>query len=169
MNSAPPDGFRTEESLAEYRSIIDESARAAGRDPAEVQVATLLMVCVDPADEDALFAARRGLAFYCASEHYLHIADICGLGADARTVKVAWEERDFDRATELVSDALLDKFCLVGAPDKNAARIQWLFDNGVFPIVYPLPRRERMVEDHHSVLQQASRWAQVLDVAPADR
>src|SRR2546430_7910026 len=36
----------TEESLAEYRAIIDESARAAGRDPAEVQIATLLMGCV---------------------------------------------------------------------------------------------------------------------------
>jgi hypothetical protein len=51
----------------------------------------------------------------------------------------------------------------------EAARIQWLFDNSVYPIVYPLPRRERMVEDHHSVVQQASRWAEVLDVAPADR
>src|SRR5256885_2016304 len=109
---------------------------------------------------DVCSSDLRGIAFYCASDHYLHIADICGLGTDARTVKVAWEERDFDRATELVSDALLDKFSLVGTPEKNAARIQWLFDNSVYPIVYPLPRRERMLEDHHNVLQQASRWAQ---------
>ena len=159
----------TDESLAEYRDLIEKGADSAGRDTSDFQIATLLMTCVDPDDDAAIFAARRGIAFYCASTHYLHIADICGLGADARKVKVAWEERDFDRATHLVSDALLDKFCLVGAPDKNAARIQWLFDNGVYPIVYPLPRRERMVEDHHSVLEQASGWAQVLDVAPADR
>jgi alkanesulfonate monooxygenase SsuD/methylene tetrahydromethanopterin reductase-like flavin-dependent oxidoreductase (luciferase family) len=126
------------------------------------------MTCVDPTDDAAIFAARRGIAFYCASEHYLHIADICGLGADARKVKVAWEERAFDRATELVSDQLLDKFSLVGTPETNAARIQWLFDNNVYPIVYPLPRRERMVEDHHTVLEQASRWAHTLEIAPAD-
>lgn len=121
------------------------------------------MTCVDPTYEAAMFAARRGIAFYCASEHYLHIADICGLGADARKVKAAWEERDFDRATGLVSDRLLEKFCLVGLPADNARRVQWLFDNGVYPIVYPLPRRDRMVEDHHSVLEQVSNWARQLD------
>jgi alkanesulfonate monooxygenase SsuD/methylene tetrahydromethanopterin reductase-like flavin-dependent oxidoreductase (luciferase family) len=126
------------------------------------------MTCVDPDDEAALFAARRGIAFYCASEHYLHIADICGLGADARRVKVVWEERDFDRATELVSDALLSRFCLVGTDRENAERIQWLFDSGVYPIVYPLPRRERMAEDHHLVLERVARWAEVLDIAPAE-
>ena len=149
----------TDESLAEYRGLIKLGAESAGRDPGDVQIATLLMTRVDPMDEAALFAARRGIAFYCASEHYLHIADICGLGADARKVKVAWEERDFDRATKLVSDELLRKFSLVGTATENAERIQWLFDNGVYPIVYPLPRREQMAEDHRSVLEQASRWA----------
>ncbi|TMF67657.1 MAG: LLM class flavin-dependent oxidoreductase [Chloroflexi bacterium] len=157
----------TEESLAEYRGLIAQGAAEGNRDPDGVQVATLLMTCVDPDDEAALFAARRGLAFYCASEHYLHIADICGLGADAREVKVAWEDREFDRATHLVSDRLLEKFCLVGTPEQNAERIRWLFDNGVYPIVYPLPRRERMVEDHHAVLRLASGWADALDATPS--
>ena len=149
----------TEESLAEYRGLIERGAQSAGRDPAGVQIATLLMTCVDPQDEAAVFAARRGLAFYCASEHYLHIADICGLGDDARKVKVAWEERDFDRATHLVSDRLLEKFSLAGPPADNAKRIQWLFDNGVYPIVYPLPRHARMVEDHHTTLRLTAEWA----------
>ena len=149
----------TEESLAEYRGLIKLGAESAGRNPSDVQIATLMMTCVDPGDESAVFAARRGIAFYCASEHYLHIADICGLGMDARKVKDAWEERDFDRATELVSDGLLEKFCVIGTESENAARIQWLFDNGVYPIVYPLPRRQHMVEDHHAVLKLVSDWA----------
>lgn len=149
----------TEESLAEYRGLIEDGAHSAGRQAADIQIATLLMTCVDPKDEAAVFAARRGLAFYCASEHYLHIADICGLGTDARKVKAAWEERDFDRATNLVSDRLLDKFCLANTPAQNAERMRWLSDNGIYPIVYPLPRRESMAEDHHSVLRQAAEWA----------
>ncbi len=156
----------TEESLAEYRGLIQEGAESAGRDPSDVQIATLLMTCVDPTDDAAIFAARRGIAFYCASEHYLHIADICGLGSAARKVKVAWEERDFDRATGLVTDQLLDKFCLVGTDSANARRIQWLFDNGAYPIVYPLPRHHHMVEDHHSVLEQVSRWAKANEALP---
>ncbi len=146
----------TDESLAEYRGLIDEAARSVGRDPSEVQVATLLMACVDPADEDAVFAARRGLAFYCASEHYLHAADVCGLGDDARRVKQVWEERDFDRATRLVSDRLLEKFCLAGSAADNARRIQWHFDNGIYPVIYPLPRHANMVDDHYSVIRQAA-------------
>jgi 5,10-methylenetetrahydromethanopterin reductase len=149
----------TDESLAEYRDIIDESAASVGRDPSNVQVATLLMVCADPNDEEALFAARRGLAFYCASEHYLHIADICGLGEDARAVKKVWEERDFDRATRLVSDRLLEKFCLAGSPRQNAERIQWHFDHGVYPVIYPLPRHARMIEDHLAIIRLAADWA----------
>ena len=47
--------------------------------------------------------------------------------------------------------------------------MQWLFDNNVYPIVYPLPRRDRMVEDHHSVLEQASQWSRALDVTVVDR
>ena len=149
----------TDESLAEYRAIIDEAARSVGREPAEVQMATLLMVCVDPDDEDAIFAARRGLAFYCASDHYLHIADICGLGDDARAVKEVWETKDFDRATRMVSDRLLQKFCLAGTARENAVRIDWLLDNGVFPVIYPLPRHRRMVEDHYTTIRMAADWA----------
>ncbi len=149
----------TDESLAEYRGIIEESARSVGRAPAEVQVATLLMICVDPSDEAAVFAARRGIAFYCASEHYLHIADVCGLGADARAVKAVWEEKDFERATNLVSDRLLEKFCLAGSPAENAARIRWLLDEGVYPVVYPLPRHDRMLEDHLKTIELAAGWA----------
>ena len=157
----------TEESLAEYREIIDESARTVGRDPSEVQIATLLMVCADPTDDAAVFAARRGLAFYCASEHYLHIADLCGLGEEARVVKRVWEERDFDRATRLVSDRLLEKFCLCGTPEENAKRIRWHFDNGVYPVIYPLPRHARMVEDHHATIRLAAEWAWGMERAVA--
>jgi len=65
--------------------LIKNGAESAGRDPSDVQIATLLMTCVDPTDDAAVFAARRGIAFYCASEHYLHIADIRGLGVHGRT------------------------------------------------------------------------------------
>jgi len=150
----------TGESLAEYRGIIERSAREAGRDPAEVQVATLLMVSADPADEAALVAARRGIAFYCASEHYLHIADLCGLGPDARAVKAVWEDKDFERATNLVSDRLLEKFCLAGSPAHNAAHLRWLLEEGVYPVIYPLPRHDRMLEDHLGVIELAAGWVE---------
>jgi hypothetical protein len=34
-----------------------------------------------------------------------------------------------------------------------------LLDNGVFPVIYPLPRHGRMAEDHHRVIGMAAEWA----------
>jgi len=48
----------TDESLAEYRGLIKNGSESAGRDPRDVQIATLLMTCVDPRDDAAVFAAR---------------------------------------------------------------------------------------------------------------
>lgn len=147
------------ESLAEYRRLIAAGARSAGRDPRAVTVASLVMVCADPGDEESVRAARRGVAFYCASPHYHHIAELAGLGAEARRVQEAWQEREFERATDLVGDRMLERFTLSGSDSDSAQRMGWMRAEGVVPIVYPLPRRSRMAEDHFLVLRRAAAWA----------
>jgi hypothetical protein len=57
----------------------------------------------------------------------------------------------------------------VGTDSENAARIRWLFDNDVYPIVYPLPRREQMADDHLGVLEKAARWAQLSEATEVRR
>lgn len=147
------------ESLEEFRELVASGARRAGREQRHFTFASLTMVCADSNDEEAVQAARRGVAFYCASEHYHHIADLAGLGAQARRVWEAWTARDFDRAAGLVSDEMLERFTLTGSSADCAARLRWMMDEGIVPIIYPLPRRSRMVEDHFSVLAQAAAWA----------
>ena len=105
-------------------------------------------------------AARRGVAFYCASLHYHHIADLAGLRGDAELVFEAWEARDFERAAHLVSDRLLERFTLTGSDQDSSRRLRWMMAEGVMPVIYPLPRRSRMVEDHFSILQRARNWAE---------
>jgi len=138
----------TEESLAEFRDIIGRKATSAGRDPSEVTIATLAMICIDSNDEEALTAMRRGLAFYCASKHYGHIAEICGLGADFQRVADKWAERKFDEAVALVSDEMLAKFSITGTDAECREYLRWLEHEGVYPIMYPVPRKSNMTEDH---------------------
>lgn len=147
------------ESLTEYRELIQSGAARSGRSLSEFRIATLTMVCVDPGDEEAVSAARRGVAFYCASTHYHHIAELAGLGDQARRVQSVWQRRDFDAAASMVTDEMLSRFTLAGSAQENAARLQWMISEGVLPIIYPLPRRSLMVEDHFSVLEQAAVWA----------
>jgi len=157
------DGFimnwPTKAAVEEYRAIVDREAASAGRDPAEVKILTLLQTVAEPDDPASVDAMRRGLAFYCASEHYLHIADITGLGADARKVKEAWETGDYQRAATLVSDEMVAAFGLWGSPDHCAAELRRLLDVGVYPIIYPVPRHDRMVEDHFATIRLIADYA----------
>jgi len=157
------DGFianwPTEEALAEFRSIIKREAGAAGRDPGDVKILTLLMTCPEPGDDGAVNAMRRGLAFYCASPHYHHIAEISGFGREAREVKAAWDAGDFARASRMVNDAMVEKFSLTGSPEACRQKLSSLLGAGVYPIIYPVPRRDRTMEDHFEAIRLAASYA----------
>jgi 5,10-methylenetetrahydromethanopterin reductase len=157
------DGFimnwPTAAAIDEYREIVAREADAAGRDPAEVKILTLLQTVADPDDPTSVDAMRRGLAFYCGSEHYLHIADITGLGAEARKVKEVWETGDYRRAATLVTDDMVAAFSLWGSPAHCAAELRRLLAASVYPIIYPVPRHDRMVEDHFATIRLVAEYA----------
>ncbi len=156
------DGFimnwPTAEAVAEYRAVVAREAAAVGREPSDVKLFTLLMTVADPNDPASIDAMRRGLAFYCASEHYLHIADISGLGPQARRVKEVWETRDYKAAAGLVTDEMVAKFSLFGTPERCRQELRRLLDAGVYPIIYPVPRHDRMVEDHFETARLAASY-----------
>ena len=140
--------FPSDEAVGEWRAIIDREATAAGRDPKNVKMLTLLLTCVDPSDASAMNVLRRGLAFYCAAKSYHHIAQVSGVASDVQAVWEAWQRREFDEAARLVSDKIIEKFSLTGSPTECRKKLRFLIDAGVYPIIYPLPRPDRMAEDH---------------------
>lgn len=137
----------TPQSLANYREMIAEGCAEVGRDPAEVKLLTLEMAAPDNSEESR-DAMRRGCAFYCASPHYMHIADITGLGDDFRRVKEVWEQRDYKRAATLVTDEMIETFTSTGTDEQVARRLDWLTGEGVYPIIYPVPRHSLKAQDH---------------------
>ena len=144
--------FPSMAAAAEWRAIVDREATSAGRNPREIQMAALLLTCADPNDEAAVAALRRGLAFYCAAPTYHHIAEISGLGTEVKRVWEAWQRREFEEAARLVTDGICENFGLIGTPAACRARLLALRDAGVYPIIYPLPRPGRVVEDHLATL-----------------
>jgi alkanesulfonate monooxygenase SsuD/methylene tetrahydromethanopterin reductase-like flavin-dependent oxidoreductase (luciferase family) len=148
--------FPSEEAVESWREIVDREANAAGRDPRDVRMMALLLTCVDPSDDTALEALRKGLAFYCAAKTYHHIADTSGVGAEVRKVWEAWERRDMEGAARLVTDRIVEKFSLAGPPAECRKRLRKLIDAGVYPIIYPLPRPGRIVEDHLAAIRLAA-------------
>jgi 5,10-methylenetetrahydromethanopterin reductase len=156
------DGFimnwPSDEAIAEYRSLASSEASKAGRDPKDVKILTLLMTVGDPTDAASVDAMRRGLAFYCASPHYLHIAEVSGLGRQARKVKEVWEARDYTAAARLVTDQMVEKLSLCGTLEQCRKRLRSMIDGGVYPIIYPVPRHDRVVDDHIETARLAASY-----------
>ncbi len=146
----------TPESMEIYRARIKKGADYAKRDPAEVRMATLSMMCADHANEDAVRAMKRGLAFYCASVHYHPIAEACGFGDDARAVQALWEKRDMEAATDAISDEFMKKMSITGPKETATEYLKWMKSENAYPIIYPLPRHSNMIEDHFLVMRNAA-------------
>jgi 5,10-methylenetetrahydromethanopterin reductase len=155
LSAEVADGFianwLTPESLAMYRVQIRDGAVAAGRDPREVRVLTLAMTGLD--DDAGIQAMRHGLAFYFASPHYHPAADAAGFGGEAKDIQAIWQQGDFKRAAALVTDAMVAKFAIMGDRDARRAKLDWMARENVYPIIYPVPARHRMVEDHFEAIK----------------
>jgi len=149
----------TEEYLKELRENIRIGAARSGRDPAAVKILTLTMTCVEPDDEEALLAMKKGLALYCASPHYHHIFGLSGFLEEAQRIKAIWETGDFDGAAKAMSTRMVETFTVTGSAAHCRRRLQFHMENGVYPIIYPLPRRGRVLEDMQAALRLAVEYA----------
>lgn len=117
---------------------VAAGARRAGRDPAEVELATLLGCAVGPLDV-ARARLKPGLAAYAGSfPRYNRLLAESGFAEAASAIREAWQRGDRDRAIALVPDALVDEVGLVGSAAQCRERIARYRDAGVaLPIVTP--------------------------------
>ncbi|MBI2816357.1 MAG: LLM class flavin-dependent oxidoreductase [Acidobacteria bacterium] len=74
-----------------------------------------------------------------------------GRGASCRMRPVAHSHDD--------AAANMQKFSLAGSPAVCRRKLRCLIDNGVHPIIYPLPRAGRIVEDHLAAIRIAAKCA----------
>ena len=146
----------TEESYDHYYGIVKKEAEASGRDPKEVRLLSLTMMAGE--DDESVEAMRRGLAFYFASPHYHPIAEMSGYGEEAKKIQQVWETRDYKAASRLVTDDIVEKFSVMGSPEKRAQKLRWMLDLGVYPILYPIMRHGHIVEDHFLVIELAAKY-----------
>jgi len=136
----------TDDGLKEVRENIKIGAERSGRDPSRVGVYALSMtLCGDT--EDALEAMKKVVAFYCASPHYHHIIQGVGYGDVAKQIEVLWNKNQRDQALKLVPDELVQKVTLTGSPQRIKERINGYLNAGVYPIVYPIIRKDTARED----------------------
>jgi 5,10-methylenetetrahydromethanopterin reductase len=103
----------------------------AGRDPADIDLASNVLLSVDRNPGAARAAVRRVLAYYI---HRVEPVVMSTSGADPdriRDIRLSVREHGVDAGAQLIDDSLIDVFAAAGEPDHVVARLQEYLHAGV--------------------------------------
>ncbi|MBI3977203.1 MAG: LLM class flavin-dependent oxidoreductase [Chloroflexi bacterium] len=119
---------------------IRDGARAAGRDPASIDLACLYMTLVHPDPERARAFARQQLARFCANPFYnRHVAN-AGFADEAAGIREAAARGDREVAIAAVTEAMVDQLVVAGTADECRQKIEQKRALGMgLPAVFPYP------------------------------
>ena len=114
-------------------------AERAGKDPKEVDVATLLRCAIDTDKDQARDSLRGNTALYAGKfPRYRKLMAEAGFGAEMEAVRRAWQAGDREKAMRLVPAGLLDKMALLGTPEEYRQRLQEYRQAGItLPVISP--------------------------------
>ena len=94
-------------------------AKRAGRDPAGVEVATLVPCAVTTDRGQGIDSLRNNIARYTARfPRYRRLMGEAGFAAELQEVRRAWLAGDKEKARRLVPGGLIDRIALVGTGDQ---------------------------------------------------
>jgi 5,10-methylenetetrahydromethanopterin reductase len=129
-------------STGTVRAQLSEAARQVGRDPARIEVTSLLPTSVGDTKEAALAALRPGIAFYAGFfPRYNRMMAEHGFAAEAAAIAEAWKRGDHAAAEQAVSDAMIDATSIAGNPEQCRARVEAYRQSGIdVPIISPFAR-----------------------------
>ncbi len=124
------------------RAQLDKAARQAGRDPAKIEVTSLLPTSVSDTREAAIAALRPGSAFYAGFfPRYNRMMAEYGFAAEASAIADAWRRGDHEAAERAVSDEMIDATSIAGTPEQCRTCIEAYRQSGIdVPILSPVGR-----------------------------
>jgi 5,10-methylenetetrahydromethanopterin reductase len=125
---------------------IEKGAAAAGRDPSEIDLASNVLVSVDPDARAARQAVRHVLAYYAARVEPVVLTTSGADPDQVERVQRAVRDHGVNQGARLVTDDLIDIFAAAGDPDHVARRLREYVDAGLrglgaWHVLGPDPRR----------------------------
>ena len=112
-------------------SIVNDSARAAGRDPATLRRASYIYLAVSQDGKRAFDLMRPKLAFLMRNKALKNNLQVTGVPVDQERIIAAISRRDLEEATRLVSDDAVDAFAICGTPRACRDRLKAFIDSGI--------------------------------------
>jgi alkanesulfonate monooxygenase SsuD/methylene tetrahydromethanopterin reductase-like flavin-dependent oxidoreductase (luciferase family) len=127
---------------ASVRPQLTQAARQVGRDPAKIEITSLLPTSIADTREAALAKLRSGVAFYTGFfPRYNRMMAEQGFAAEAAAIAEAWRRGDREAAERAVSDEQIDATAIAGTAERCRARIEAYRHSGIdVPIISPFAR-----------------------------
>jgi probable F420-dependent oxidoreductase len=119
------------EHVPQVLAEVAEGARAAGRDPGEIECVARIHMAFDQPFETAAAIVRAAFGAYAATSVYNKFFAWIGFAAEADAVAKAWAARDRDALAAAVSDEMVDAMAVSGPAADCRARVHAYFDAGV--------------------------------------
>jgi probable F420-dependent oxidoreductase len=128
-----PDGVR------QGLEWVAEGAREAGRDPNDLDCVMRVTVAMDEDPETLAYMGRRLMTTYAMVDVYNRSLSLQGFEEEAQAIVSAWKAGEREKASESVSDRMLQELNIFGDVDACRAGVQRFRDAGVkTPVVAPV-------------------------------
>jgi probable F420-dependent oxidoreductase len=121
---------------------IARGAQRVGRQPADIDLASLLPCSVADNRQEACNIMRPGVAFYAGFfPRYNRLMAESGFAEAAHAIRTAWQQGDQEGARRAVPDALIAAMGVVGTPAECRERLEAYRHAGLaLPIISPFSR-----------------------------
>jgi probable F420-dependent oxidoreductase len=131
--------LKTADGVRQGLEWVAEGARAAGRDPSELDCVIRVTVAMDEDPEMLRFMGKRLMTTYAMVDVYNRSLAQQGFRDEARAITESWRAARRDEAVEHVSDEMLDELNAFGEAETCTKRLQQFRDAGVkTPVILPI-------------------------------
>jgi len=135
-------------------AVVREAAKAAGRNPDDVEITARLMVCIDPLTPEVAMLQRRHLNAYLNVPVYKEFHRWLGREPLLSAMWTAWDSGDRKAALAAVPDVVVQDLFVAGTADERNAHVQRYLEAGVDTAFLqfisfdpdPAVRRERVLQ-----------------------
>lgn len=124
--------WHTVDKARKARGWVDEGAARAGKAAGEVDLAQMIPTYVSDDDQTARARMRHRAAFKAYMlPRYRMMMEEAGFAEEVAVVRAAWGEGKYKEAANLVPEALIETFGIVGGPDEAREQINRFREVGV--------------------------------------
>ncbi|MBI4338098.1 MAG: TIGR03617 family F420-dependent LLM class oxidoreductase [Chloroflexi bacterium] len=136
-------GYMTWQYIAEVAlPAIEAGAKKAGRTLKDLEIAGGGFVVTAPSQQELerqLEVTRRRIAFYASTRTYLPVMGLHGWEQAALDLHRLSVEGHWEKMPGLVTDQMLDAFCVIGTYDDIVSRLRARYGGWATRISFPLP------------------------------